>query len=39
MLAAGSSKLVILPSVRPGDVMVVDLDGKLLADHHLPLCQ
>ena len=38
MLAAGS-KLVILPAVRPGDVMVVDQSGKLLADHHLPRCQ
>jgi WD40 repeat protein len=38
MLAAGSN-LVLLPAVRPGDVMVVDQKGKLLADHHLPICQ
>lgn len=38
MLAAGPN-LIVLPVVRPGDVMVVDQKGKLLADHHLPVCQ
>jgi WD40 repeat protein len=38
MLAAGPN-LAVLPAVRPGDVMVVDQKGKLVADHHLPICQ
>ena len=38
LLTAGSN-IIVLPSVRPGDVMVVDQKGKLVAEHPLPVCQ
>jgi hypothetical protein len=38
-LLTSGSNIVVLPSVRPGDVMIVDQKGKLVADHRLPLCQ
>jgi hypothetical protein len=38
-LHATSEHLVVMPAVRPGDVMVVDLNGKLVAEYALPMCQ
>lgn len=38
-LLSDQKRLLVLPSTHPGDVLVFDRKGKLLAEHHLPICQ